>query len=556
MGVLVEKVQCPSCAKDGRDRQGNNLAVYEDGSTYCFSCSYSTKRGGKKSSTKPQTKEDIGKYAVYPFKDLTHKPISKEICERYGVRSVINSETGQIDGVLYPYYDKDNNLKGYKVRTLPKEFSYRGDGKDLGLFGQQRFKPKGKVLIITEGEDDTLAMAELLKDKREFPIVSIQSGADANGTVDKKIKAQYDFVASFDKVIIAMDNDDPGKATAKGLGDWLAGATTVKILNYPDGIKDAGDLLELEDGTDILWKCFTEAKEYSPEGIVDGRDIDLQALKKSPQKGYTTPYPGLDDKLKGLRKGELTLFTAGSGIGKSTITREIGYHLVREHGLTVANIMLEEPTEKSILGYIALDNNVPLSNLWMNRSIIPDEAFDKSGKELINNGHNHFLQHFGSLSVEKLMNYMRFYARGKDVDFIILDHVSMVISGSQTTNERKEIDLLMTELAAFCNETGVGVIAVSHLKRKNTNGGKDKALNEGGQVSLTDLRGSGGLEQLSWSVVALERNQQDEAESNFSTMRVLKNRMFGFTGQCGKLHFNPETGRLLPAPELEAYYEE
>ena len=155
---------------------------------------------------------------------------------------------------------------------------------------------------------------------------------------------------------------------------------------------------------------------------------------------------------------------------------------------------------------------------------------------------------------ETVMAKLRYYAHACGVDFIFLDHISMVIAGQDDQNERKSIDKLMTDLAVFCNETGVGVIAVVHLKRKA--GGKDKGFNEGGQVSLTDLRGSGGLEQMSWNVVALERNQQDEAEANFSTVRVLKNREWGFTGECERLFYDANTGRLLPAPEPETYYEE
>lgn len=40
MGNCVSHERCPSCAKHGRDRSGNNLGVYDDGSAYCFSCHY------------------------------------------------------------------------------------------------------------------------------------------------------------------------------------------------------------------------------------------------------------------------------------------------------------------------------------------------------------------------------------------------------------------------------------------------------------------------------------------------------------------------------------
>jgi twinkle protein len=61
----------------------------------------------------------------------------------------------------------------------------------------------------------------------------------------------------------------------------------------------------------------------------------------------------------------------------------------------------------------------------------------------------------------------------------------------------------MTKLRSLAEETGVGIIAIVHLKRA-----KDKTFNEGSQISLNDLRGSASLEQLSDNVIALERDQQ------------------------------------------------
>ena len=100
----------------------------------------------------------------------------------------------------------------------------------------------------------------------------------------------------------------------------------------------------------------------------------------------------------------------------------------------------------------------------------------------------------------------------------------------------------MTDLAAFVNESGVGIIVVVHLSR---NKGK-AAFNEGGQISLNDLRGSAALEQLSWNVVAAERDQQDEERKNVLTLRVLKCREQGWTGIADTCEYNFNTGRLLP----------
>ncbi len=105
----------------------------------------------------------------------------------------------------------------------------------------------------------------------------------------------------------------------------------------------------------------------------------------------------------------------------------------------------------------------------------------------------------------------------------------------------------MTRLRSLIQETCVTVLAVVHLKRPE----KGKSYNEGRQVSLTDLRGSGSLEQLSDIVVALERNQQGD-DPNAASIRILKNRPTGITGPAGRVRYNLETGRLLHDEEDEA----
>lgn len=310
-------------------------------------------------------------------------------------------------------------------------------------------------------------------------------------------------------------------------------------------MKDASDML-IAGLVEQFAKVMAGAKEFSPEAVVRGQDIDFDSLRKPKEKGYELPYPELQHKIKGLRKGELTLLTAGSGIGKSTLAREIAYYMVKQHNLTIGNIYLETPMEDAASAFIAMDNGVNPAKYWFNPSIVGDDDAKSSYNSLINSGHLHFFKHFGSIATEKLMSKLYYFAKTLACDFIVLDHISMVISGNEDRDERKSIDMLMTELAKFCVETQVGVIAVVHLKRV-----QGKNYNTGDEVELVDLRGSGGLEQMSWNVIGLERDQQGDTK-DFSKIRVLKNRTWGYTGLCDTLHYDHESGRLLPKP-VEGY---
>jgi twinkle protein len=147
--------------------------------------------------------------------------------------------------------------------------------------------------------------------------------------------------------------------------------------------------------------------------------------------------------------------------------------------------------------------------------------------------------HFGSTEVEHLMNKLRYMVKGLQCEWIILDHLSIVVSGMEGIDERRLIDNAMTMLRTFVEETGCGLLLVSHLKRSDSG----KSHEEGGHTSLSQLRGSHAIAQLSDIVIGLERNQQGE-NPNETSIRVLKNRFSGETGEAGKLYFDKVTGRL------------
>jgi twinkle protein len=268
-----------------------------------------------------------------------------------------------------------------------------------------------------------------------------------------------------------------------------------------------------------------------------------------PKEGYPIIYPELSEKFDGFRKGELYLFTAGSGIGKSTIVNEIAYDLHMRHGLKLGIMALEEAPARNARRYIGIHLNRPI---WLPKVFneTPKEDMKKAFDEVMGSGW-WIYDHFGSSNIDTLLSKIRYMITGLGCDVIVLDHISIIVSGLETegnSDERKTIDLFMTKLRSLIEETGVMVLAVVHLKRPD----KGKSYNEGRQVSLSDLRGSGSLEQLSDAVVALERDQQSEGEeANISHIRILKNRPLGITGDAGDCRYNPETGRLCPLSPFE-----
>lgn len=536
---IVSDEPCPSCRAKGRDKKGNHLIIFSSGNKYCNRCGYKEIGVSSKSKTEPSTGGYVSLETIntFPIKALPDRKLSKETCEHYGVRSEISEETGEILAHYYPIYKAEHHV-GYKLRRLPKSFGTVGDVRgDVKLFGQGSCPTTGKRLLITGGELDCLSAYQMLKSKYpsyNHAVVSLPKGESVAG-----IKENLDFINSFSEVIIYTDMDEVGRKVADDIAKLVG--PKAKIMKTSE--KDASDMLVKGKTVEFI-SAFYDAEGRRPKGIVTGSSISLDRIKKVTSPGYMTDYPELDKMLGGLRKGELTTLTAGSGIGKSTLARELGYRL-RVQDLTIGNLFLEEPLEKTIQGYIAIDNNVKLSSLRANPDILTPDQWQQSYDKLITNKWIG-LEHFGSLPTEELLDKMRYLVYGEGCDFIILDHLSMVMSGQVSDNERKDIDLVMTELAAFVNESKVGILSVVHLSR---NKGK-ASFNEGGQVSLNDLRGSAALEQLSWNVLALERDQQDVTQRDMSNIRILKAREEGWTGLADTCKYNTDTGRLLAVPNI------
>jgi twinkle protein len=128
-------------------------------------------------------------------------------------------------------------------------------------------------------------------------------------------------------------------------------------------------------------------------------------------------------------------------------------------------------------------------------------------------------------------------------------------------DERRKIDSIMHNLKSLTVELDCYIGLISHLRKPP--GAKGPSFETGRVPTLDDLRGSGGIKQLSNGVFALSRNQQhpDPVAKNTSTVTVLKCRKTGRTGTADHLLFEDETGRIVKGVEpseasLSAFHDE
>ncbi|MBW7970980.1 DnaB-like helicase C-terminal domain-containing protein [Bradyrhizobium sp. BR 10289] len=466
---------------------------------------------------------------------LTARGLSEETCKKcdYQLGETDSGKRVHIQLIK----DDTGRLIDQKTRDKDKQFTWVAGSKYKGIIGSWSWPASGKSVVITEGEIDRMSISQAFDNK--WSTGSLPNGSDS---VEKAILADYEKLCRFDNIILCFDNDEPGqKALQKACEMLPVGRVKIMALSR----KDANEVL-LEDGPAPLVRAFWDAKPWRPDGIREGIEFTRERLKQRKAVGLSMPWPKISQMWLGSRDGELTTICAGSGIGKTTIARDWAYNDRIEHGVKIGNIYLEEDNETSAKAYCALHAGVPLKQVMQDPDSVSDEAWDAALAAVIHNGML-FYDHFGSLESDRLMTMMRYMA-ASGCRRIVLDHISIVTSGleSGSEGERKDIDILMTKLASFVKETGVSVYAIVHLKRSN-----GKNFNEGGQISLNDMRGSASIEQLSFNVLAVERDQQDKGKKLFARLRSLKCRITGETGEADLLKWNVKTGRYEVASEVD-----
>jgi len=546
VSTFVEHQPCPACRNTGGDRSGDNLSVYSDGHGYCNACGHYQKdvTGDNNFVEEVSIMQTITPRGVSnaPIKD---RRISSKITSKFGV-TVSYDKKGQVEKHYYPYYDssESNRLLGYKERTVAtKEFQIIGTNKGSGLFGQEANRSGGKYLTICEGELDALSVSEMFDGK--WQVVSLKNGASSSA---RDIKDNLEYIESFDNVVLCFDQDQAGFDAIKSCQDIIS-VGKLKVCKLP--MKDASEMLmagKVREFTNAWWS----AESYTPAGIVKGSDTWEHLLKDENIVTVDYPYRGLNMLTYGFREKELVTITSGAGMGKTSLVKELEAYILNRTDDNLAIIHLEESIERSVKGLMSIEANLPIHIPQYERELSPEAKKDLWQKS-VGNKNVYFYDHFGSMSEDSLLNVIRTYAKSYDCKWIVLDHLSIVVSDQDgTLDERKTIDAIMTKLRKIVQETGVGLFLISHLKRP-----QGRAHEDGGQISLSELRGSSSIAQLSDIVIGLERNQQDDDPiiRNQTTLRVLKNRFSGLTGKACKLQYDGDTGRLTEVEEdVESFF--
>ena len=525
-----------------------------------------------------EVKETVQEIEKFPFVAYPERGISKATCERYGVRAGLSEKDGSTPEYFYfPSYNQKGKVVGYMRQDLSKDKSEKGHWTAVGsvsignkLFGQdvaESVSRKKNNLVITEGQWDCLSVYQALVDNvkgtqyegLEPFVVSIPLGT-ANAV--EAILHNETLIKAHDALTIFFDDDyctpaEAKKGIVKGheAREAVAGAlidSKIPLFTiYPDGsFKDASDYLQAGKSQELAQLVQFGKRPFSAEKIVKAADISFEDLIAPQPKGVVVDcFPILMEKLNGFRTKELTMLLATSNVGKSTVCSILA-HAFMKAGHKLGMIFLEEGNKETFQRLVAAELKVNYLQFKRNPlSVASEEQIREVYNSITENNRLALLNHLGSMAISSLMHKIKHMHLVEGCKYIMLDHISAVISGLDIDNERKQLDIVLTELAAFCAANDVHILVVSHINRTNAGQFMPPKGKEGEpfwvNVTKESARGSAALEQFSWNILALEPEVMPDFSRGRVRLKVLKTRFGDSLGIADVFRLDPVTWEVV-----------
>jgi len=410
---------------------------------------------------------------------------------------------GKIVAEVAEYRDPDSReLVFQKAKYSDGSRKIHGESRDI-LWGEHKFRQKGKRIYVAEGEADAASIRTVMHD---WPVVSIPHGAQsAKRIVPERLK----FLTQFDEIVLCFDMDEPGRNAAKEVAELLPPGRVRVVGDLGTDIKDANELLRTDTGRKELPIALIRAPFYSPIEILKGEQLWDELMTEVPP-GRPWWCPGLNQSTRGRRDGELSLILGSTASGKTSFAfRQLVEDL--RNGCKVGVIALEEGPDdvlRRILGeFVAKplyhkDEEYPPSEIAQYRQQFAEFVEDR----LVITGHK------GAIEAGKVDQVVQWICATERCDVIYVDHITLAAAGAGSVSVVEE---LMANLISLKAQYPVHVTALCQLKK----GDKDFEL--GAPIAQSDSFGSTAIMNAANVAIGVERKQTTEEAAK---VRLVKRR--------------------------------
>ena len=466
---------------------------------------------------------------------LEGRMISKATAERYNITCQREHE----NVLVFPFYDENDILQFVKYRKTDfdkdkdknKEWC-EANCKPI-LFGMNQCDMEHDTLIMTEGQIDSLSVAECgIKNA-----VSVPTGAKGFTWVPYC----WDFLARFKRLVIFGDHEHGHITLLDDMKSRFRHGTVLHVReeDYKD-CKDANELLRKYGKKAVIDAVVNAIPVDNPHirKIADVRRVDMSQLEC-----FASGIPALDRITGGMFFGRLMLLTGERGKGKSTLGSQFGIFAIKAgynvfyYSGELTDWNVQDWFERQIAG-----------NGYINRRISKDRGtFYSVDQQYIHRiaswyGEHAFLYSNDILNDsetgenETILQTMEKAITQYACKMLIVDNLMTALEDDLSSDLYRQQTAFMTQLAKMAKRYDVLILLIAHPKKE-----------QGNDFSNDSISGTGNITNLCDVVMRYDepKKKRDGDEKPERILQVFKNRMNGKVDRDGiPLYFQESSKRI------------
>lgn len=442
----------------------------------------------------------------------------KEACLHFQLGVKVDKDDRQ--WIALPYI-KNGMVVNYKYRAIDSKEFRREEGCESILYGLDECDPS-QPLIIVEGEFDRIGAWH-------FDLFNVAATTIGAGGFDD---AWISELKPFKEIILCYDADGKGRLGAEKVSKLL-GKHRCKYVQLP--FDDMCHCLEIGMSKEEMQELFEEPKNFEIDEIKHFSDLeaefDTEFSDKEENIGIETGYVQLDNMLRGIRMGELTVVTGHTAGGKTTWTTHLAKNMVEKIPVMIASFEMKKGKifKKLIQMYAEKEYE----------ELTPDEY--NSAKEIIFSKDLYILDKFGNVNLEMVKEIITYAKHKLGIKLIILDHLRFFCNG-KSHNEVQDQSNIMIELKTLSIDLDVHIMLIAHPHK----------LDVKEPVRMVDIKGASSIYQDVDNFLSIFVNPE---QRKHVTVIVEKNREYSKTGDCVLL-FDDETFNYENVREFDAIEED
>ena len=459
--------------------------------------------------------------------------ISEEVTNRYNLTVQKDHE----NVLVFPFYDEQDQLQFVKYRKMDfdkeKDSAKEWCEKDCKtiLFGMNHCNEENETLVITEGQIDSLSLAEAGVENA----VSVPTGAKGFTWVPHC----WDFLKKF-KCLVVFGDHEKGKIT---LLDELAQrfdgmVKHVRVEDYR-GCKDANEILR-KFGKEALVQAVERAVPIEHPKIMSLADVacvDLGQMER-----FSSGLPTLDRILGGFYFGQLILLTGERGEGKSTLASQFGTFAVKAgynvffYSGELLNWYFKNWFDVQVAGMDCINRRVFDSGFvsyGIDGRYVP--AMERWYRDKVYIYDNNILA--DKSEEDTLLDTLEVAVKQYGCRVLVIDNLMTAMVDDTSLDQYRQQTKFVNALAKMAKRYNVVIFLVAHPRKKQGFGSFEN----------DDVAGSSNITNLVDVVIRYSRPKGSDVppDTMDRELMVLKNRLTGQTNRNGiKLFFQEGSKRI------------